>query len=182
MPALQGLDRTGRVIYVGTFSKILLPSIRIGYVIAPHSLVEAYSSARALSGRGSSVIEQAALAEFIERGHFDRHLRRMRTIYQHRQTRLIQLLREEAPGLLEVSPSEAGMHLIAWLPAGVSDEGVHARALAAGIEAPPLSWYAARPMARGGLVLGYGAVDEREMPEAVRKLARAVRAEMGLEG
>ena len=175
LPALQGMDRSGRVIYVGTFSKILLPSIRIGYVIAPDSLVDAFSSARALSGRGSSVIEQAALAEFIARGHLDRHLRRMRTLYQERQERLVSIVRREAAGLLDVEHSEAGMHLVAWLPPGVSDVRVYETALVSGVEAPPLSSYAFGPIPRGALLLGYGAVDVEEMQAAVRVLADAVR-------
>ncbi|MBW3670207.1 MAG: PLP-dependent aminotransferase family protein [Acidobacteria bacterium] len=178
LPALQGMDQSRRVIYVGTFSKILLPSIRIGYVIAPEPLIGAYSTARALSGRGSSVIEQAALAEFIGRGHLDRHLRRMRTLYAQRQGRLIELLRMEASDVIEAGPSEAGMHLIAWLPDGVSDGRVHEIALASGVEAPPLSSYMIGPMSRGALLLGYGAVEEEEMPAAVRVLAAAVRQEM----
>lgn len=176
LPSLQGMDRSGRVIYVGTFSKVLLPSIRIGYVIAPPSLVPAYASARVLSGRGTSVVEQAALAELIERGHLDRHLRRMRTLYRQRQDRLVELLRERANDLIEVHPSDAGMHLVAWLPEGISDERARDSALERGVEALPLSSYAIEPLARGALLLGYGGVDVEEMPTAVTALAEAIRS------
>lgn len=177
LPSLQGMDRSGRVIYVGTFSKILLPSIRIGYVIAPPSLVPAYRSARVLSGRGTSVVEQAALAEMIRRGQLDRHLRRMRTLYGERQDRLISLIRARSGGLLQVTSSDAGMHLVGWLPEGVSDQRVHELALRKGVEVSPLSAYSVRPIP-GAVLLGYGGVPLEAMPSAVDLLVESIREAM----
>jgi GntR family transcriptional regulator / MocR family aminotransferase len=176
LASLQGLDTEGRVVYVGTFSKVLFPSLRLGYMVVPPALVDAFVAARAMSGRHSPSVEQAALTEFIEEGYFGRHVRRMRALSGERQAALIRALRREAGGLLEVEPSPAGMHLVAWLPEGLDDVEVSREALARGVEAPPMSaFYAGRPP-RGGLELGYAAFTEAQLRKGASQLCAAVRA------
>jgi GntR family transcriptional regulator/MocR family aminotransferase len=173
--ALQGLDFTGRVIYLGTFSKVLFPSLRLGYLILPPALVEPFTNARALLDRHSPLIDQAVLADFIAEGHFARHVRRMRALYQHRHQTFIEVAQKELTGLMDVEPQDAGMHLLGWLAPGVDDAAVSRRAVEIGVEAPPLSAYALERPARGGLLLGYAATGTREIRDGVRKLVQALR-------
>ncbi len=179
LAALQGLDAEGRVIYIGTFSKVLFPALRIGYVVVPAHLVEAFCRARALSDRHSPTIEQAVLADFLEEGHFARHIRRMRALYAARQAALVEALQSEAGDYLEVAGAAAGMHLLCLLPEGIDDAEVARAAAAHGVEAQPLSSFYLKRPARGGLVLGYAAYDEREIREGVKKLSAALRSVVG---
>ncbi len=171
---LQGLDESGRVIYVGTFSKTVFPGLRLGYLIVPGDLVEAFGEARAVSDRQPPGIEQAVLADFITQGHFARHVRRMRALYEERRDALLSAAQEFLGDRVAFGDTSSGMLALAWLPAGVSDRAVSRRALAAGVEAPPLSDYAIRPVARGGLLLGYAGYSRPALREAMRKLASAL--------
>ena len=176
LTALQGLDRDSRVCYVGTFSKVLFPALRIGFVIAPPSLVPALSAARQFAGTQQPLLEQMVLADFIGEGHFERHVRRMRAVYAERQRDLIEGLRAECDGLIEASPAGSGMHLVGWLPDRVSDTEVSRRAAARGVDAIPLSAFAiARGAPRPGVLLGYAHVDRATILAACRSLATAVR-------
>ncbi len=174
LAAMQGLDRAGRVIYLGTFSKVLFPAIRLGYLIAPPPLVEAFCATRALLDRGSPTLDQAVLADFIAEGHFGRHIRRTRVLYADRQAALLDACRKELRGLLDVSPSEAGMHVLGWLPDRCGDQLVSERAAAQGVHAPPLSAYSIVPPRRGALVLGYTCAQPRALRAAARRLARVI--------
>jgi GntR family transcriptional regulator / MocR family aminotransferase len=178
LAALQGLDTAGRVIYAGTFSKVLFPALRLGYLVVPPELVDPFVAARALTDRHSPSVPQAALADFIEGGHFARHVRRTRGLYAERQAALVRAARRTLGELLEVAPAEAGMHLVGWLPDGV-DDCVAARAgLVHEVEATPLSAYRVRPAQRGergGLILGYAAYAPREIDDACTRLAAALR-------
>ena len=174
LEALQGLDGAGRVVYVGTFSKVLLPSIRLGYLVVPPDLVDAFVAARELTDRHSPSIEQAVMADFIVEGHFARHIRRMRTLYAERQDALVEAAREELAGLLEVRPAEAGMHLLGRLPEGTDDRQASRLAAKQGVEVPPLSLHGIEASQRPGLLLGYAAVESREIREGVRRLAAAL--------
>jgi GntR family transcriptional regulator/MocR family aminotransferase len=174
LAALQGLDRAGRVIYVGTFSKVLFPGLRLGYLVVPPDLVDAFTAARALADRHPPGPEQGVLAAFIADGHFARHIRRTRALYAERQEGLVAAARDLGD-LLQVAPAEAGMHLIGWLPAGADDRAAADRALAAGVEAPALSAYALEPPTRGGLLLGYAGFEPRVLRAGVRRLAAALR-------
>ena len=171
LPALQGLDSSGRVIYTGTFSKVLFPALRLGYLVAPEPLVDVFLSARVLVDRQPPGLEQAIVAEFLAEGHFGRHLRRMRALYAERQQALVAAAHKELAGLLEVAPAEAGMHLTAWLPRKVSDRAISEKAAAAGIVAPPVSASAVQVRLQPGLLLGYSAFNPRQIREGVRKLA-----------
>lgn len=175
LEALQGLDRGGRVIYAGTFSKVLAPAIRLGYVVVPPDLVDAFTAARAVSDRHSPSVDQAALADFMEAGHFERHVRRMRALYAERQAALVAACGRELDGLLDVRAADAGMHLAGRLPTGADDAACSAAALDAGIEAAALSRYCVGAPASPMLLLGYTVVPADDALPAVRTLAGALR-------
>ncbi len=172
--SLQGLDTEGRVIYLGTFSKTLFPALRIGYLIAPGSVVDAFLAARAVGDQHSPTLEQAILSDFIAEGHYARHIRRMRSLYRERQEILVEECRRELGGLLAVGPSDAGMHLVGWLPEGVDDRAVSARAAAEGVVVPPLSRYYLEAPQRSGLLLGYAAASPDLIRKGVRRLTVAL--------
>lgn len=182
LSALQGLDRDGRVVYAGTFSKVMFPSLRIGYLVVPVDLAEPFRSARAALDDHPSTIAQPALAAFIEEGHFAAHLRRMRRLYGERRAALIDCLTAEFGDGMTIAPSEAGMHLLARLspdlapdpPNGVSDQDIQTRAAEQGVTVSALSNYYAAPTEDRGLLLGYSAVPIQAMPVAVSKLAKAI--------
>lgn len=170
LAALQGLDRTGRVIYIGTFSKVLFPALRIGYMVVPPSLIAPFRAARAHADRGAALLEQVVLTQFINEGHFARHIRRMRALYAKRQEVLVEVAQEYLGGLLDVQPKETGLHLIGWLPEGVDDEMVSQRLKAQGINTPSLSSYALTPLSRTGLLLGYTAIPVNDIVLGVKRM------------
>ena len=172
LACLQGLDDGARVIYVGTFSKTMFPALRLGYLVVPPALVDAFAAARAVADRHSPGVDQAVLADFIVDGHFARHVRRMRVLYAERRDALLAAA-ADVDGL-RIERADAGMHVVGWLRDGASDRAVSARALAAGVEAPPLSAYALETPPRPGLVLGYAGFTPRAIRAGVRALARAV--------
>lgn len=168
LAALQGLDDSGRVIYMGTFSKVLFPSLRLGYLVVPPELVDAFAAARAICDRHSPLLDQAVLTDFITKGYFERHLRRMHAVYAQRQAALVAATKEL--NWLDVQPCETGMHLVGWLPVGISDRHVSRLLAERGITAPPLSAYRIRSSERGGLVLGYTAIDTNTIRNAARSM------------
>jgi GntR family transcriptional regulator/MocR family aminotransferase len=172
--SLQGLDRDARVVYVGTFSKVLFPALRLGYVVVPADLVPRFAAVREAMDVCPPSMFQAVLADFIADGHFGRHLRRMRLLYADRRAALVDALAKELPEL-EVIGDAAGMHLAAALPPGTRDRDVAARASGRGLWTMPLSACYCGPASRPGLVLGYGGVTEREIRDAARRLAPLVR-------
>jgi len=173
---LQGLDEQARnrVIYVGTFSLTIFPALRLGYIIVPENLVDAFTAARALTDSHSPSIDQAVLTDFIEEGHFARHIRKMRALYAERQAALVIAAKSELGGFLEVQPNEAGMYLIGWLPAGASDKTASQKALEQGIVANSLSAYSSTKPAREGLILGYTAFSPGQIRNGVERLAKAL--------
>ena len=175
LPSLQGLDRDGRVLYIGTFSKTVFPALRLGCLVVPPDLIEIFTVARALSGAQSPLVEQATLAEFIAEGHLGRHIRRMRRIYEDRQTILITEIKKHLAGFLEVKNSAAGMHLVGWLPEGVSDKLVAEKAAQAGIKTGTVSPHSLTKLSRGGLVLGYTAINAEQIKTGVRQLAQIIK-------
>ena len=175
IPALQGLDRNGRVIYIGTFSKVLFPSLRFGYLIVPEDFVDTFLAARWVSDRCSPLIEQAALADLIAEGHLASHVRRMRTLYMERRAVMTETIRERLGDLVETWDAEAGMHTVAWLPPGLDDSLISAAAAKGGLFVLPASEFALRPMARGGLLLGYAAFAPAVIRKGIRDLELVVR-------
>lgn len=174
LAALQGLDNHGRVIYIGTLSKVLYPALRLGYMVVPADLVDVCRAGRAHLDRGSSLLEQVVLTKFINEGHFARHLRRMRTLYATRQNIFVEAAAEYLSGLLDVKPNDTGLHLVGWLPEGMDDEAVKDRLLKEDIEVMALSSFSMTPLKQGGLVLGYTAVPENEIVPAVKRMQRAM--------
>ena len=173
LAALQGLDADGHVIYIGTFSKVLFPGLRLGYLVVPPDMIDAFTAARALTDRHAPSLEQAIVADFMLEGHFGRHIRRTRELYAERQAALVEMVQHELAGLLAVSATEAGMHLIGWLPASINDRDAAAHATAHALDTPPLSnYYSHRPQ-HAGVLLGYTAVSVPEIRTGVQQLAQA---------
>jgi GntR family transcriptional regulator/MocR family aminotransferase len=175
LAALQGIDNGGRVLYLGTFSKVMFSSMRLGYLVLPDELVEPFARGMQFMTRGLNGTQQAVLADFMAEGHFARHLRRMRTLYASRLARLETALHRQAAGLLETQPMEGGLNLLVWLPPGVSDLAVSEEAGRQGLLVAPLSESSVAPLARQGLLLGFAGVPEAEIDSGVERLAAAVR-------
>jgi GntR family transcriptional regulator/MocR family aminotransferase len=175
VPALQGLDRHGQVIFAGSFSKVLFPSLRLGYLVVPADLVDRFAATQSITNRHAPLLDQAVLADFITKGHFGRHIRRMREVYAERLSVLLKSAEEKLAGLLEISGVEAGLQTAGWLGGGVKADAAARAAAQRGVEVVPLSRYSRRPMAREGLLLGFAAVDTHEIRRGVRDLAIALR-------
>jgi GntR family transcriptional regulator/MocR family aminotransferase len=170
LAALQGSDPGERVIYVGSFSKVMFPALRLGYVVVPRDLVAAFTVIRDATDTFPAALQQAAMTDFLREGHFARHLRRMRQLYRERYTVLVEALQRELAGTLELVGTDTGMHLTALLPEGVDDIALTRRAAAAGISVRPLSVCYLKPPRRGGLILGYGGATPEQIREGVRIL------------
>jgi len=180
LPSLQGLDRAGCVIYLGTFSKLVFPSLRLGYAVLPDDLVAPFAGARHLADRQSSGLVQAIMTEFMLGGHFARHLKRMRARYAERQNFLIAQLERRLGGLVEVRPVESGMYLTAWLPWDWSDQKAAVALAESGVSAVPLSSLTLETPRRPGLVLGYTGHGEGALARAVETTARVLSRPTGL--
>lgn len=160
--------------YVGTFSKTVFPGLRLGCLVVPSDLVDVFAAARALNDLHAPITDQMVLADFIAEGHFERHVRRMRTLYRDRQAVLIEQVGKHLGGLLNAEPSDAGMHIIGWLPKGTDDCIVSQKALAQGLRTGPVSQYSAHKLDQGGLMLGYTGFNERQIKAGVKKLVRVL--------
>jgi GntR family transcriptional regulator/MocR family aminotransferase len=166
---LTVLDQSDRAIYVGTFSKVMFPALRIGYLVLPAGLVGSFETAHVASDIHRALLEQAALAIFIEGGNFARHLRRSAALHAERRLVLLHELKDQLAGIVTIEPAIAGLHLLARLPPGVNDIEVCRRALDSGSEPWPLSiHYMAAP--QHGLLLGFGG----STPEAIRRGVRDI--------
>jgi len=172
---LQTLDRVGRVLYVGTFSKVLMPSLRLGFLVAPASVMPALRAAKQLSDSHGPFETQAALAQLIDDGTLARHVRRITRIYGERHARLHAALARELADELDPIPSSAGLHTSAWLRRSHDVSTLARVALDAGVAVEPLATYYQR-RARPGIALGYGAIATPQIDEGVRRLARALRS------
>jgi GntR family transcriptional regulator/MocR family aminotransferase len=171
LAALQGLDQLGCVLYMGTFSKVLFPALRLSYLVVPAAAADLFARGRAALGRQEPLMEQVVLTAFFIEGHFARHLRRMNGIYQERQAALTEAVRQQLAGELEIKPTATGLHIMGWLPPDVDDRRVWQLAMARGVDAPPLSAHAS-----GGLVPGYACVRPPEIRAGVDRLALALEA------
>jgi len=171
LAALKSLDYAGQVIYCGTFSKLLFPSLRIAYAVLPDSLVEPFTAALSLTCRHASLFSQAVLHEFIAEGHFGRHVRRMRLLYAERARAFRAAVDAHLSGLLYIPPITTGLDTPAFLPPGSNDMLVSQLAAEAGIESRPLSFYTVRRPVPPGLLLGFAAVSPQEIASGVQTLA-----------
>jgi len=174
---LQTLDNAGRVIYVGSFSKTMLPTLRVGFLVAPQPLREALQKARFVSDWHTATVVQAALARFIEEGEFARHIRRASAVYRERHALVTRTIAHDLAGRLELIPSQTGLH-VAALGCGASVEQVAAVAMRAanlGVAVQVLSRLAlGKPLA--GFMLGYGAIATGQIKEGLRKLQSCFKA------
>jgi GntR family transcriptional regulator/MocR family aminotransferase len=175
--SLHGMDSSGRVIYMGTFSKVLFPALRLGYLVLPPDLVDVFAAARAWSDWHSPTLEQAVLADFYAEGHFGRHLRRMRALYAHRHAVLLTFAGRHLAGLIDVQPTTGGMFTVGWLPEGTDAVAAARMASEQGVTAEPLETYAAaHRKLPPGLLLGFAGFSDSAIEGAVRQLAAALRA------
>jgi GntR family transcriptional regulator/MocR family aminotransferase len=200
IPSLQGLDPCDRVIYIGTFSKVLRPSLRLGYIVIPADLVDRFAAVRFSMDIFPSYLFQEALTDFMHEGHFARHIRRMRSLYKNRRTALVESLRAEFGEFLEIHGSEAGMHLTVTLPTGfkggdgarggvsngksnrisdgarggLSDIALATRAAQDKLWLWPLSPCYTTGTPRHGFILGFSNIPEDQMSAAVRRLRQVI--------
>jgi GntR family transcriptional regulator / MocR family aminotransferase len=170
--ALQGLA-PDHVVYAGSASKTLAPGLRLGWFVLPGHLTEPMAAAKIAADRGSPALEQVALADFITRGEFDRHLRRMRPIYRRRRDALLAALARHLPWLEPVGVS-AGLHLVTWLPPHLSEAAVVDAARRAGVGLEAVGPYRITNPGPGGLIFGYATVSERSIVEGVARLAQVI--------
>lgn len=176
LEALHGLDRAGRVLYIGTFSKVLFPSLRLGYLVAPPELLAGLITAQRFIAVHLPLLEQLALADFLAEGYYARHVRRMRQLYNERRDTLVDALRRELGDTLDVTVPEAGMHLAVWLPSSMSAQAVASRAAASGVHILPISHFSQRSLPRDGLLLGFASASPQELRAGVQTLALALQA------
>lgn len=169
--ALQGMNGAAQVIYTGTFSKVLFPAMRIGYVVAPPTLVDKFIAQRLTLDLFPQTLDQLVLTDFLCEGHFSRHVRRMRAIYLNRRDALVSEIEKQLGGLLTIVNADAGMHLTGRLPKGFDDVEVVRLARARGISAIALSTCYVANTGDPGLVLGFGGVPEAEIIRGVQTLS-----------
>jgi GntR family transcriptional regulator/MocR family aminotransferase len=175
LSSLQGLDSAEQVLYVGTFSKVMFPGLRIGYLVLPKRLVRAFCIARQTMDFCPPYLGQAALADFIEEGHFVRHVRRMRRIHGERQAIMVDALRREFGDTVEIANTDSGLNLVLWLPPGVDDVEVQRKAWSEGIFTFPVSSiFYTTPHTRSGLFLGFAGLT----PQKIRSGVKALRIAM----
>jgi GntR family transcriptional regulator / MocR family aminotransferase len=176
LPAVQGLDRSGRVLYVGTFSKVLFPSLRIGYLVVPRAMVPALAAVRWLTDCHSPNFEQEVLADFLSEGHFERHLRRSRARNASLRDALVEAFRESFGDRVLITGASGGIHLVAWLRGVPASDlpDLRARAAARGVGVYPVEPHYMQPPREAGLLVGYGSLNEREARAGVRILAEVV--------
>ena len=181
--ALQGLDPNGRVLYIGTFSKVLFPSLRLGYLVVPPALVEICLAAQAVIAGQPPLIEQAVLTEFITEGHLGRHIRRMRVLYEERQAVLLKEARRSLSGLMDIEPTQTGLQTIGWLRPGIEDRMAAKHAAQHNVEVAPLSTFYRDPPEsqqvqqsdrRSGCMLGFAAFTPSMIRAGIKRLRQAL--------
>ena len=173
-PTLKSVDTTGLVIYVGTFSKSLFPSLRLGYLMAPPALVDTFRTIMSKFLQGVPSQTQGVVAEFIDEGHFAAHVRRMRHVYLERHEALLDAARRRLSGLLDVLPTHSGLHTIGHLPASVSEAAVAQDADQRHVTASPIGRFALSPVGVNGLVLGFGGVSPKLIDAGAQVLAEVL--------
>ena len=178
VPSLQSLDSTDRVIFIGSFSKLVAPAERVAYMVIPEALVAPFREARQAVDLALPILIQQILAEFMQSGHFARHICRLRRIYSARRQALVSAIRQFMGADLTIAGTDAGLHLVGLLPSGVDDVNLGLCLAEAGISAVPLSTCYIRQPVESGLILGYGSVDIDAIRDATRTLAIALQSEL----
>jgi GntR family transcriptional regulator / MocR family aminotransferase len=174
VPALQGFDQRGSVIYSGSFSKVLLASLRLGYLVVPPELVDKFAAARFLTDRHSSVLEQAAMCEFLTTGHFGRHIRRTRELYATRLMTLREAIHSRLAGVIELPNIEAGTHIPAWLPPGLRADAIAAAAAERNVATIPMRHFVLQTERPEGYLLGFAPYSPRQIRQGVDVLAAVI--------
>jgi len=179
--SLQGIDLDTRVIYIGTFSRVIFPSVRVSYIVIPPDLIERFMAVRLSLGIFPSYLFQEVLTDFIRNGRFARHIRRMRALYKERRTALVESVQNTCRDKLEIHGAAAGMHLTVTLPSGFNDAEIASEAAKYGLCLWPLSpCYMNKP--RHGFVLGFAATPADQMAGAVHQLGRLLKKQPGTSG
>ena len=173
--ALQGLDQQQRVIYSGTFSKMMFPEFRLGFMVVPEALIETFSFAKYHTDTRSSYLEQAALALFIQEGHYARHVRKVRKACHERQQALIAALQQFLPEVLAVQPTDSGIHLVCWLKGGWTEQRFIEKCAEADLAVQPLSRYCQSAHAKAAVLFGYAAHAPDEIRANIAKLAQRIK-------
>lgn len=175
-PTLKSVDTTGHVIYVGTFSKSLFPALRLGYLLAPPALVGTFDTIMSKFLQGVPSHTQGVVAQFIDEGHFAAHVRRMRHTYLERHEALLAASRKELAGLLDVVPSDSGLHTVGYLSPPLREAVIAKEADARGLTVSPIGRFAITPVDLNGLVLGFGSVPPPAVAAGVKVLAEVLQA------
>ncbi|BCL39042.1 PLP-dependent aminotransferase family protein [Nostoc sp. MS1] len=174
IPALQGLDQGGSVIYVGTFSKVLFPALRLGYLVLPENLVYVFARAKWLADRQCSLLEQYALNDFITEGHLERHIRRMRSLYDQRRQTLVHSLFSHFGDRVKILGENAGMHLMVKIDTHLSDDETVQRAAFAGVGIQAAYPQYLKDSPGHEFILGYAELNEQQIQEGVKRLSKAL--------
>lgn len=175
IPALQGMDTNGNVIYIGNLSKVLLPALRLGYMIFPsNAMARQFAIGKSVIEGQSNIINQAIVAEFIRQGHFSRHIRRMRVLYKKSQDDLVSLINLHLKNKLTPAPVEAGMHMLAWLPTGINAKLIADEALKEGLIIHNINQFCIKFDHPNGLILGFTGFSFSQMEAAILKLKQVL--------
>jgi GntR family transcriptional regulator/MocR family aminotransferase len=176
IPAMQGIDSENLVIFAGSFNKVLFPSLRMGYIVLPPALLNVFVLTKSMISRHHSVLDQVSVCDFIEEGHFGRHLRRMRHIYAERLEALSYHVQKQLSDIMTLSPIEAGLQTMAWLKPGLLAEDLGVAAADRRIDVVPLSRYCLQTRLPEGIQIGFAAIDEATIAKGVSGLATAARS------
>lgn len=172
--SLQGMDTDGRVVYLGTFSKVLFPALRVGYLVLPVSLVEPFVRAKSLIDRGAPTLTQAAVADFMAEGHFERHLRQLRRVYGERRAVLDNALRTHLGEMVRFADVAAGLHVMVYFDPAVDEQRLIEEAAAEGVRIYPGSPFHLETAPRPSVLLGFSGLSNAQIEAGVERLARAV--------
>jgi len=178
--ALQGLDKDERVVYLGTFSKVLFPALRLGYVVLPPALSEPFHQAMKLVDRGAPTLTQAAVADFISEGHFERHLRRLRSEYGRRRRSLVEAVEHHLGNDVSFSGVEAGLHVMLYLPAAIDESDFVHQAAGVGVGVYGGKTYHLDRPALPSILLGFSGLNTEEITEGVNRLSGVLHSMMGI--
>ena len=176
IPALQGMDRSESVIYIGTFSKILFPALRIGYLVVPSSWIPIVRKAKWLCDRFCPTLEQYALTDWIKLGHFERHIRRMRQLYDSRRQALVAALQRHFGNRVTIIGENAGIHIMVKIQTALPDEAVIDRAAAAGVGLVSAREYYLKPTSQGEFIFGYAQLEETQIEQGIIRLSQVIKS------